>query len=194
MDIILKILEIRGEVYIPKKAFEAFNREAADRGDKTFANPRNAAAGSLRQLDPRITAQRPLNIFCYGVGVIKNMELPRTHSETLDFLSTLGCRVVQERKVARGLMEIINYHEYLLQHRLELPYEIDGVVYKVNHYQLQKELGFVTRAPRFATAYKFPAHEELTETIECRFSGRSNRNVNPRCTIKTGSCCRSHSE
>lgn len=156
-------LEVRGEIYIPKTDFDKFNSEAEKRGEKTFANPRNAASGSLRQLDPRITAARPLAIYCYGVGNTQHLKLPQHHNEILDLLLSFGLRVVAQRKVVQGLGGLQAYHQQLLAQRAELPFEIDGVVYKVNQIALQQEIGYVSRAPRFAIAYKFPAQEEITQ-------------------------------
>lgn len=168
-----QILEIRGEVYIPKKEFEAFNQHALRNGEKTFANPRNAASGSLRQLDPQVTAHRPLNIYLYGIGEVKepskNNPLPKTHHEILQWLAGFGLRVVPHQAVVHGLTGLVSYQSDLLQKRNQLPYEIDGAVFKVNQIALQQEIGYVTKAPRFATAFKFPAHEELTEIIAVDF-------------------------
>jgi DNA ligase (NAD+) len=155
-------LEVRGEVYMPRDGFEALNRRASKRGEHTFANPRNAAAGSLRQLDPRITAERPLAIFCYGVGLVDGAEGPDTHERTLERLEHWGLRVCPERDLVSGVEACLDYYRRLGELREELPYEIDGVVYKVDRRELQDRLGFVSRAPRWALAHKFPAQEELT--------------------------------
>ncbi|MCA0403424.1 MAG: NAD-dependent DNA ligase LigA, partial [Proteobacteria bacterium] len=157
------LIEIRGEVYMPKAGFEAYNAKARLRGEKIFANPRNAAAGSLRQLDPHLTAQRPLAIYCYGIGACENYLLPKTHFELLNLLKTFGFRVSSEVKLAKGLSGLLAYYRAILEKRDDLAYEIDGVVYKVNSIVLQEELGFIARAPRFACAHKFPALEEMTE-------------------------------
>ncbi len=157
-----QVLEVRGEVYMPLAGFEAMNAAARKSGEKTFANPRNATAGSLRQLDPRVAAQRPLTIFVYGVGEVSGGELPDTHSKTLQRLADWGLRVCPENQVVVGAAGCIDYFERIGKRRHSLAYEIDGVVCKVDDYALQRELGFVSRAPRWAIASKFPAQEELT--------------------------------
>lgn len=159
------LIEIRGEVYIPKAGFEAYNKKARANGEKTFANPRNAAAGSLRQLNPAITASRPLAIYCYGIGGYepKNVPLPNSHFERLQWLQKLGFRVSTETKTVHGFAGCLAYYESMLERRMSLPYEIDGVVYKIDDIALQEELGYVARAPRFACAHKFPASEEMTQ-------------------------------
>lgn len=162
-------IEIRGEVYIPKADFEIYNEEARKQGEKTFANPRNAAAGSLRQLNPAITAQRPLAIYCYGVGLCEGYTLPDTHTNLLGLLKTFGFRVSPEIRTEQGLAGCLNYYENLLAKRADLPYEIDGVVYKVDSLALQDELGYIARAPRFACAHKFPALEEMTSVLAVDF-------------------------
>lgn len=162
-------LEVRGEVFMPKAGFDELNRRAAEKGDKVFANPRNAAAGSLRQLDPRITAQRPLDMYCYGVGYVDGGELSDTHFGNLQLLKQWGLRVNGEIRLARGVQALQQYHDDILARRNALAYEIDGIVYKVNAIKLQKELGFVSRAPRWATAHKFPAQEEMTRLLGVEF-------------------------
>lgn len=163
------ILEVRGEVFMPKEGFEAFNRKAAGKGEKTFANPRNAAAGSLRQLDSRITAQRPLDIYCYSVGYVEGGEMSPTHHGNLQLLKQWGLRVNPEVRQVSGVESLQAYHDHILQKRDQLNYEIDGIVYKVNSLELQSRLGFVSRAPRWATAHKFPAQEELTRLLGVEF-------------------------
>lgn len=160
------LLEVRGEVFMPKQGFEKLNQQARERGEKTFANPRNAAAGSLRQLDANITAQRPLDMFCYAVGAIEGGVLPGRHSEILQQLREWGLRVCQESQQARGAEGCLHYYRAILQRRDALPYEIDGVVYKVDRLDQQRDLGFVSRAPRWAIAHKFPAQEELTSVLD----------------------------
>jgi DNA ligase (NAD+) len=155
-------LEVRGEVFMPKAGFEAYNRRARETGEKTFVNPRNAAAGSLRQLDPRLTAERPLDIYVYSVGFVEGRELPDNHSEVLDQLQRWGLKTCPERNVVEGINGCLAYYEDVGARRDSLRYEIDGVVYKVNSRAEQRELGFVSRAPRWAIAHKFPAQEELT--------------------------------
>jgi DNA ligase (NAD+) len=162
------ILEVRGEVYIPKKSFLELNAHAAARGEKVFMNPRNAAAGSLRQLDPQITASRPLAMFFYGVGVVVGQALPDTHSALLAKLSAWGFRVSPESQVVHNIAGCLDYYSRLSEKRARLPYEIDGVVYKVDSIANQTRLGFVSRAPRWAIAHKFRAEEVVTviESVE----------------------------
>ena len=156
------VLEVRGEVYMPKAAFERFNERALANGEKPLANPRNGAAGSLRQLDPRITARRPLAFFAYGIGEVRGVELPATHSGLLRWLALLGLPLAPEVDVAAGLDGVLAYHRRIGARRDALPYDIDGVVYKLDRRDLQQTLGFISRAPRWAIAHKFPAQEELT--------------------------------
>ena len=155
-------LEVRGEVYMPKASFEALNAKAREAGEKTFVNPRNAAAGSLRQLDSRITASRNLAMFCYATGLVEGAKLPDTHSEAMQQLAMWGFRICPDIKVVQGAEGCLAYYQSIGEKRQSLPYEIDGVVYKVNDLALQKTLGFVSRAPRWALAHKFPAQEEMT--------------------------------
>lgn len=163
------LLEVRGEVFMNKKGFAELNKTALEKGDKTFVNPRNAAAGSLRQLDPRMTAQRPLDMFCYGVGYIEGGALPDTHAGILEQLKEWGLRVNTEFKLSQGIDGCLKFYNEINNRRTNLPYEIDGVVYKVNSLALQRELGFVSRAPRWATAHKFPAQEEVTRVLGVEF-------------------------
>jgi len=156
------LLEVRGEVLMLKADFERLNRQQEARGEKLFANPRNAAAGSLRQLDSRITATRPLSFFAYGIGATENVERLDTHGALMDYLGHLHLPVARERRIVRGLGGLLAYYRDINARRDALPYDIDGVVYKVNNLRLQDELGFVSRAPRFAVAHKFPAQEALT--------------------------------
>lgn len=156
------LLEVRGEVYMPKQGFEALNQEALRQGERLFANPRNAAAGSLRQLDPKVTATRQLGIFCYGVGKVEDGELPDRQHDILRRLGEWGLPVCPEQTVVEGVEGCADYHDRMLQRRESLPYEIDGVVYKVDRIADQQQLGFVARAPRWAVAWKFPPKEELT--------------------------------
>jgi len=157
-----KVLEVRGEVFMPFAGFRRFNEEAAARGEKSLINPRNAAAGSLRQLDPRMTAARPLDLFIYGVGVIEGGELPPHHSETLKALRALGFKVCPQSTVVESIEGCLEYYRDMGVARASLPYQIDGVVYKVDDLNLQRKLGFISRAPRWAIAHKFPAEEALT--------------------------------
>lgn len=163
------MLEVRGEVFMPKAGFDELNRKAAEKGEKVFANPRNAAAGSLRQLDPRITAQRPLDMYCYGIGYVEGGEMSDTHFGNLQLLKQWGLRVNGEIRLARGVRELQQYYEDMLARRNTLAYEIDGIVYKVNAIKLQTKLGFVSRAPRWAIAHKFPAQEEMTRLLGVDF-------------------------
>jgi len=156
------ILEVRGEVFIPKAGFEELNSKAREKDEKTFANPRNAAAGSLRQLDPKVTATRPLAMYCYSVGKVEGIKTISKHSDLLDQLLQWGLPLCRERKVVIGVEGCLSYFEQMSEKRSSLPYEIDGIVYKVNDFDLQKNLGFVAKAPRWAIAHKFPAEEEIT--------------------------------
>lgn len=155
-------LEIRGEVFMPKAGFEAYNERARETGEKAFVNPRNAAAGSLRQLDPKLTAERPLDIYVYSVGIVENGDLPDDHAEVLDQLQAWGLKTCPERTVVEGIEGCLAYYDDIGSRRESLGYDIDGVVYKVNSRAEQRELGFVSRAPRWALAHKFPAQEEMT--------------------------------
>jgi len=156
------LLEVRGEVYMPRAGFANFNERALAHGEKPLANPRNGAAGSLRQLDPAITAQRPLAFFAYALGVHEGFDLPARHSQTLQRLRGLGFPVPPEGDTARGSAGLLRYYKKIGALRERLPYDIDGVVYKLDNYAQQRSMGFVARAPRWAIAHKFPALEELT--------------------------------
>jgi DNA ligase (NAD+) len=160
-----EVLEVRGEVYMSRKDFERLNARQLAAGQKSFINPRNTAAGAVRQLDPAMTAQRPLLFFAYGVGEIRGWPLPKTHAEILDAIEKVGLPVNRDRRVARGADELMAFYEDVAKRRASLPFEIDGVVYKVNSLALQRELGFVSREPRFAVAHKFPAEEMPTEVV-----------------------------
>ena len=160
-----KLIEIRGEVLMFKADFAELNTRQRERGDKEFANPRNAAAGSLRQLDSRITAGRPLSFFAYGVGLGADAVAATTHAELMDRLAAWGFPVAAERRVVQGARGLLAYFNEIGEKRPGLPYDIDGVVYKVNRLDWQAVLGFVSRAPRFAIAHKFPAEEALTEVL-----------------------------
>jgi DNA ligase (NAD+) len=161
------LLEVRGEVLMFKADFEKLNAEQKARGERPFANPRNAAAGSLRQLDPRITAKRPLTFFAYGIGLGEGEDIPRDRqSRLLDYLEGLRIPVSPIREVVTGVEELLGFYRKLLARRDELPYETDGVVYKVDRLDYQERLGFVSRAPRFAVAHKFPAQEEMTQLLD----------------------------
>ncbi len=157
------VLEVRGEVLMWREDFERLNVAQRERGDKEFVNPRNAAAGSLRQLDSRITARRPLRFFAYGVGHVEGMPLPPTQSGLIDALAELGFAVSRDRRVVQGTSGLHAFYADMRTRRAELAYDIDGVVYKVDSLAQQDELGFVSRAPRFAIAHKYPAEEAQTE-------------------------------
>jgi DNA ligase (NAD+) len=163
-----EVLEVRGEVFMPHAGFDALNERAREKGEKGFVNPRNAAAGSLRQLDPRLTAERPLSFYAYGFGEVVPSPIAQSQSASMQRLRHWGLPISPLHKVVSGVEGCIGYFERLMQQRNELPYDIDGVVFKVDELNLQQQLGFVSRAPRWAIAYKFPAQEEITrvETIE----------------------------
>ena len=156
-------IEVRGEVYLPKAGFLALNERQLGAGARPFANPRNAAAGSLRQLDPRITATRPLSLFCYGIGALRGGKMPESQEALLDFLLNLGLPVNSDRGVVQGYEGCLAYYEDMKTRRSLLPYEIDGVVYKVNSLAQQRVLGELSRSPRWAVAHKFPAEEAVTQ-------------------------------
>jgi len=156
------LLDVRGEVFMPKAGFNRLNQRAQEKGEKTFVNPRNAAAGSLRQLDPKITASRPLAFYSYSTGMVEAGELPDTQNGILSQLKQWGLPVCPETELAHGIDGCVDYYNRVQQQRDDLPYDIDGVVYKVNSLALQHRLGFVARAPRWAIAHKFPAQEEVT--------------------------------
>jgi DNA ligase (NAD+) len=157
-----QLLEVRGEVFMALAGFREMNRRAADKGDKVFVNPRNAAAGSLRQLDPRLAASRPLEIYFYGAAVVEGRGLADRHSKILERLRAWGLRTSPESRVVSGVDGLLSYYDEIGRRRTKLPYQIDGVVYKVDSLEQQRELGFVARAPRWAIAHKFPAEEEMT--------------------------------
>jgi DNA ligase (NAD+) len=159
-------LDVRGEVYMTRRDFARLNERQAAAGLRAFINPRNTAAGAVRQLDPAMTAQRPLRFFAYGVGEVRGWPLPPTHAALLDALAAFGLPVDRHRRVARGADELVEFHDHVTAIRDELPFDIDGVVYKVNRLALQRELGFVTREPRFAVAHKFPAEEMPTQLLD----------------------------
>ncbi|HWW04463.1 NAD-dependent DNA ligase LigA [Collimonas sp.] len=161
-----KVLDVRGEVLMFKEDFAKLNARQREADMKEFANPRNAAAGSLRQLDSRITAQRTLRFFAYGIGALEGAEMPPSHSALLDWYSQLGLPVCKERGVVKGAAGLLEFFRDIGGKRAQLPYEIDGVVYKVNRLLQQQTLGFVSRAPRFALAHKFPAEEATTQVLD----------------------------
>jgi len=157
-----EVLEVRGEVYMSRRDFNRYNERQRAQGLPALVNPRNAAAGSIRQLDPKLAAQRPLSFFAYGLGEVHGWGLPATHSAILDALQTFGVPVCSERAVVRGAQALADFHARIAAKRDALPFDIDGVVYKVNSLALQQQLGFVSREPRWACAHKFPAEEQLT--------------------------------
>ncbi|MBS1219930.1 MAG: ligA, partial [Proteobacteria bacterium] len=161
-DVNAAVLEVRGEIYIRHADFERLNERQRAAGDKSFVNPRNAAAGSIRQLDPAIAARRPLSFFAYGLGEVQGWTVPKTHSALLDACVAMGLPVCAERAVVHGADGLIQFHHAIAAKRDTLPFDIDGVVYKVNDLALQQRLGFVTREPRWAVAHKYPAQEQLT--------------------------------
>ena len=156
------VLEVRGEVYMRRDAFEALNERQRAKGEKTFVNPRNTAAGAVRQLDPKLTAERPLSFFAYGLGEVQGWPVPPTHSALLDALVHLGLPVDGHRRVVQGAAGLVAFHAEIAAERDRLPFDIDGVVYKVDDRALQERLGFVTREPRWAVAHKYPAQEQMT--------------------------------
>jgi DNA ligase (NAD+) len=163
-------LEVRGEIYIPKAGFEKLNQNARDHGEKVFANPRNAAAGSLRQLDSRITAKRPLEFCAYSIGVVaEDFTLPTKHDEILQRIKHWGLKINSDMAVVQGIRACVQYFADLGQKRDALNYDIDGIVFKINDLEIQRQLGFVARAPRWAIAAKFPAQEEMTLLEEVDF-------------------------
>jgi len=162
-------LEIRGEVFMPRAGFERFNELARQKDEKTFVNPRNAAAGSLRQLDPRLTAERPLDMYVYSVGQVEGGSLPDRHGAILDQLQVWGLKICPERKIVKGIRGCLDFYEDIGKRRDLLSYDIDGVVYKVDRLDYQQQLGFISRAPRWAIAHKFPAQEETTIVRDIEF-------------------------
>jgi DNA ligase (NAD+) len=179
-----KLLEVRGEVLMTRKDFEIINKRALEAGEKTFVNPRNAAAGGLRQLDPRLTAQRRLSFFAYGVGASEGFDLPPTHSRLLDALEALGFPVGKDRKTVKGVEGLLKFYREAGEKRAKLPYDIDGVVYKVNRFVDQRKLGFVSRAPRWAVAHKFPAEEATTELLDIDFQVGRTGAITPVARLK----------
>lgn len=163
------VLEVRGEIYMPKAGFEKMNAEARKQGEKVFVNPRNAAAGSLRVLDSKITAQRPLEMCCYGLGLVERGALPRKHGDIISQLGEWGLRINAERAIKNNIQGCLAYYTQLEKKRDRLHYEIDGIVYKVNDLDLQEKLGFIAKSPRWAIARKFPAQEEITKVLDVEF-------------------------
>lgn len=178
------LVEVRGEVYMPKAGFDRLNKRLADQGEKTFVNPRNAAAGSLRQKKSTITAKRPLEMCAYSVAVIDERDLPDNHWAGLQQVKSWGFRINPEMRKARGVEECLEAYTELMEKRDSLPYEIDGIVFKVDRLDLQQKLGFVSRAPRWAIAHKFPAQEELTVIEDVEFQVGRTGAVTPVARLK----------
>ncbi|MCK5121181.1 MAG: NAD-dependent DNA ligase LigA, partial [Methylococcales bacterium] len=183
-DNIPDTIEIRGEVVMPIAAFNTYNEQAEKKGEKSFANPRNAAAGSLRQLNSAITAKRPLAFYSYGIGLLENGILADSHHQRLLQLKQWGLPVSDEIAIKSGLNGCIEYYQSILQKRDHLPYEIDGIVYKIDDIKLQEQLGFITRAPRWAIAHKFPAQEEQTILLDVEFQVGRTGAVTPVAILK----------
>ena len=162
-------LEVRGEVFMPHEGFARLNQHALEKGEKTFANPRNAAAGSLRQLDPKITSKRPLVLNAYSIGIAEGVDLPNTHYDRLQWLKSIGIPVNPEIRLCNGTDEVLDFYRDIQNKRSSLGYDIDGTVLKINDIALQEKLGFISKAPRWAIAYKFPAQEELTRLNDVEF-------------------------
>ncbi|HEY0954157.1 MAG TPA: NAD-dependent DNA ligase LigA [Roseateles sp.] len=159
------VLEVRGEVYMRRDDFEKLNERQRERGEKTFVNPRNTAAGAIRQLDPALVRQRPLCFYAYGLGEVQGWEIPATHADMLNALAAFGLPVNGDRVVAQGVAGLIEFHRAMAARRDALPFDIDGIVYKVNSRELQAKLGFKTREPRWAVAHKYPAQEQVTTLL-----------------------------
>ena len=183
-DNVPELVEVRGEVYMPREGFETLNKRLADKGEKTFVNPRNAAAGSLRQKKPTVTARRPLELCAYSVALEDESRLPATHWEGLQQVSAWGFRINPEMRRATGAKDCLQAYNELMDKRASLPYEIDGIVFKVNSLALQRQLGFVSRAPRWAIAQKFPAQEELTVIEDVEFQVGRTGAITPVARLK----------
>ncbi len=156
------VLEVRGEIYMRRDDFEALNAAQREKGERTYVNPRNTAAGAVRQLDASVAASRRLSLFAYGIGEVHGWDVPATHSALLDALAAMGLPVDSRRRVVQGADGLVAFHAAMAAERDALPFDIDGVVYKVNHRALQQQLGFVSREPRWAVAHKYPAQEQQT--------------------------------
>ena len=183
-DNVPELVEVRGEVYMPREGFETLNKRLADKGEKTFVNPRNAAAGSLRQKKPTVTARRPLELCAYSVALEDESRLPATHWEGLQQVGAWGFRINPEMRRATGAEDCLQAYNELMDKRPSLPYEIDGIVFKVNSLALQRQLGFVSRAPRWAIAQKFPAQEELTVIEDVEFQVGRTGAITPVARLK----------
>ena len=171
--------EVRGEVFIPKAGFNKLNQERAEEGLPLFANPRNAAAGSVRQLDPRITAKRPLDIYIYALGYAEGKAIPPTHWETMKYLKSLGFKVNPNNRLATGIEQVEKYYKTWVDRRESLPYEADGIVVKIDSLAIQEQLGDIGREPRWAIAYKFPAVQGTTQLIDIGISVGRTGTLNP---------------
>lgn len=158
-------IEVRGEVYMPVAAFQNLNAQRADDGQSLFVNPRNAAAGSVRQLDPRVTASRALDVFVYGIGMVDTNIFPGEQSTGLEYLHSVGFKTNPNRRVCKSPQEVQEYYECWMDQRESLPYKIDGIVIKINSFELQRKMGVATREPKWATAYKFPAEQAITRLL-----------------------------
>lgn len=176
--------EVRGEAYMPHASFEQLNKKRAEADQQLFANPRNAAAGSLRQLDPKIAADRQLSVFMYALGEMGTLTGLDSHEEALQRLSSLSIRTNEERKVCQTIEEVIEYTTYWTAHRHDLPYEIDGIVIKVNRFEDQEQLGYTAKSPKWATAFKFPATEKTSELIGIELSVGRTGVVTPTAILK----------
>ena len=177
-------LEVRGEVFMPHVGFERLNKHALELGEKTFANPRNAAAGSLRQLDPNITSKRPLVFNAYSIGIAEGINLPNTHYARLQWLKSVGIPINPEIRLCNGVQEVLAFYRDMQNKRALLGYDIDGTVLKINDIELQNELGFISKAPRWAIAYKFPAQEELTVLNDVEFQVGRTGAITPVAKLK----------
>lgn len=177
-------LEVRGEVFMPHAGFERLNKHALELGEKTFANPRNAAAGSLRQLDPNITSKRPLAFNAYSIGIAEGINLPNTHYARLQWLKSVGIPINPEIRLCNGAEEVLAFYHDMQNKRALLGYDIDGTVLKINDIELQNELGFISKAPRWAIAYKFPAQEELTVLNDVEFQVGRTGAITPVAKLK----------
>ncbi len=179
-----QLVEVRGEVYMPKAGFEKLNKQQAEKGEKLFVNPRNAAAGALRQKDPSLTAKRPLQFCCYSLGLVQNGEMPDTQIEILNTFKSWGLKTNPDTQVVKGVDGCLDYYSQMEQKRNQLDYEIDGLVFKINSLALQQELGFVSRAPRWAIAHKFPAQEEMTILEKVEFQVGRTGAITPVARLK----------
>ena len=177
-------LEVRGEVFMPHAGFERLNKHALELGEKTFANPRNAAAGSLRQLDPNITSKRPLAFNAYSIGIAEGINLPNTHYARLQWLKSVGIPINPEIRLCNGVQEVLAFYRDMQNKRALLGYDIDGTVLKINDIELQNKLGFISKAPRWAIAYKFPAQEELTVLNDVEFQVGRTGAITPVAKLK----------